>query len=73
MDPERTEIVYFVRYFDQARKKRVTTSYKLTEAEARARYGEIELVRASREERKIGGDPRRLSASHLHSGSPGKR
>ena len=72
MDLERTEIVYLVRYFDPVRKRKAVTRYKLTEAEARARYGEIELVAASREERTVGGDPRRLSAAHLHTGSPGK-
>ena len=73
MDPERIEIVYFVRYFDPIRRRRVTTSYKLTTEEARARYGEVELVEASREERTVGGDPRRHSAAHLHTGSPDKR
>lgn len=73
MGQERTEIVYFVRYFDPIRRRRVTTSYKLTEADARARYGEIELVQASREERAIGGDVLRQSGAHLHTGSPGKR
>ncbi|OWW18399.1 hypothetical protein [Noviherbaspirillum denitrificans] len=73
MDPERIEIVYFVRYFDPVRKRKAVTRYKLTEADARARYGEIELVEASREERRVGGDPRRNSAAHLHTGSPDKR
>ncbi len=73
MESEQTEIVYFVRYFDPVRKKRVTTSYKLTEAEARSRYGVYELVLPSRETRKIGGDCMRDSAAHFHTGSPDKR
>lgn len=71
MEPERTEIVYYVRYFDSIRRRRVVTTYKLTEAEARQRYGDIELVQASREERKVSGDPLRQSTGRFNPGTPG--
>lgn len=73
MEPERIEIVYFVRYYGPIRKKRFTTSYKLTEEQARERFGEFELVQASSKMRTVGGDWRKNSAAHFHTGSPGKK
>ncbi|HJV54308.1 MAG TPA: hypothetical protein VJ652_22785 [Noviherbaspirillum sp.] len=71
-EPERIELYYFVRYFDPARKKHSRTNYKMTEETARKRFGTFELVLESREERRVGGDWRRDSAAHFHTGSPGK-
>lgn len=67
-EPERIELYYFVRYYDEVAKKFFMTRYRMTEAAARDRFKEFELVLASREERRVGGDLRRDQAGCLYAG-----
>lgn len=58
--PERIDIVYAVEYYDKVRKKRFTTSYKMTLETAIAHFVDTEdwkIVGWSMEERRCGGKP----------------
>lgn len=73
-EPERIELLYFVRYRDPITKKRITTSWRMTEAEAAERFAgqEYEILRQAKEERRIGGDPLKSSMGRFYKNQDGE-
>lgn len=72
--PERIELLYLVLYIQPGTKKKITTRWRMTEAAAAKQFAdqEYEILWNTKEERKVGGDPYRLSMSHLLSNHPSK-
>jgi len=64
-EPERYVEFFSFRYYDAARKKTLTTRWKMSLEQACAHFGssQHEVVADSRELRRVGGDPAVISTS----------
>lgn len=70
MEPERIELYYTVRHFDPIRKKWSNTRWKMTESAAAEYFAdqEYEILRGTKEERRVGGDLLRNSMARFYRG-----
>lgn len=75
MEDQHTVSMYFIRYIDPISKKRVKTSWRMTEENAAKLYGdrEYEVLWSSKVDRvvKIGDAPIGSGMSCFHTGTPG--